>query len=373
VRHVARLGYGDSLPSEQRVEGLVPVYGSNGRVGWHEAANTVGPTIVVGRKGSHGRLQFSPEPLFAIDTTYFIDRRMTSQDIRWLYYALQTAQLEKLSQDVGVPGLNREDAYAQRVPLAGRTEQRAIADFLDTETARIDALITKKRRMIDLLAERTSHLRSQAFSNLGRWRLKRVLRAPMAYGVLVPRFVDPDEGGVPMARIGALEPDGTIASDRLAYIDAEQGYEYRRTQTAAGDLLLSVVGSMGRSAVVDASVAGTNTNRPLARLQPVHQLPPRLLWHWTRTELFLDQARLATGGDTAQPTLNLGSLAAFDTGLPYDTASWAAVLDDLERELEPMEGISKRLHAQIALLQEHRQALITGAVTGELDVPGVAA
>ena len=49
------------------------------------------------------------------------------------------------------------------------------------------------------------------------------------------------------------------------------------------------------------------------------------------------------------------------------------IVSNLEAELAPLDGISKRLTSQIALLQEHRQALITAAVTGELEVPGVAA
>lgn len=118
LRHLARLQYGDSLADERRLDGDVAVYGSNGPVGVHDRANTRGPVIVVGRKGSFGKLQFSRAPVFAIDTTYFVDEHSATCDLRWLYYALSTVELDRLSFDVGVPGLSREAAYAQRIPTA---------------------------------------------------------------------------------------------------------------------------------------------------------------------------------------------------------------------------------------------------------------
>ncbi len=123
LKHVGRLQYGDALPSDARLDsGIVPVFGSNGRVGTHNQANTRAPVIIVGRKGSHGKVVFSDVPVHAIDTTYFVDERSSRADLRWLYWALQTLDLDGSSQDTGVPGLSREYAHNQRLsvpPLEG--------------------------------------------------------------------------------------------------------------------------------------------------------------------------------------------------------------------------------------------------------------
>jgi type I restriction enzyme S subunit len=74
---VTHLAYGDSLALEIREPGVVPVYGSNGIVGEHARANTQVPCLIVGRKGSYGKVTFSESPCFAIDTTYFIDHTQT--------------------------------------------------------------------------------------------------------------------------------------------------------------------------------------------------------------------------------------------------------------------------------------------------------
>ncbi len=161
-RHVCRLEYGDSLPLEQREAGDVPVYGSNGVVGEHCDANTLAPAIIVGRKGSHGKVNFAAERAFAIDTTYFVDSRSTASSLRWLYYVLSSAGLDETSKDSAVPGLSRDDAYAMHLPLPPMDEQRSIGVYLDRETARIDELISMQESLIERLDEYRTALIVQA-------------------------------------------------------------------------------------------------------------------------------------------------------------------------------------------------------------------
>lgn len=143
LKHKVRMRYGDALASEIREEGEIEVFGSNGRVGSHCIANTKTPAIVVGRKGSYGKIVWAENGGFVIDTAYSIDSETTSLNLRWVYYGLQTLKLDSLSQDTGVPGLAREKAYEIRITVPPFSEQSAIATFLDCETAKIDALVAE--------------------------------------------------------------------------------------------------------------------------------------------------------------------------------------------------------------------------------------
>src|ERR1019366_8820532 len=107
-------------------------------------------------------LAYSNRAGFCIDTTFFIDRRASSANLRWLYYALQTVGLDELSHDTGVPGLSRETAYEKTLPVPGEATQRAMAGFLDRKTAAIDALIATKERLTDVLQEKRQALITQA-------------------------------------------------------------------------------------------------------------------------------------------------------------------------------------------------------------------
>jgi type I restriction enzyme S subunit len=75
---------------------------------------------------------------------------------------LQWLHLDSFTKDSAVPGLSREDAYENFVLFCPIDEQRAIAAFLDRETERIDALITKVQESIDLLKEYRTALISHA-------------------------------------------------------------------------------------------------------------------------------------------------------------------------------------------------------------------
>ena len=158
LKNICRLAYGDSLSSEARVAGNILVYGSNGQVGVHSNANTNGQCLIIGRKGSFGKVHYSAEPVFAIDTTFFVDRRHTGANIRWLYYLLGWLKLDAISKDSAVPGLNREDAYQHIGFYPPLAEQATIAAYLDKETSAIDAAMTRAQREIDLLSEYRTRL-----------------------------------------------------------------------------------------------------------------------------------------------------------------------------------------------------------------------
>ncbi len=162
LKYICRFAYGDSLPSEMRIEGNVPVYGSNGHVGLHSFSNTTAPCIIIGRKGSFGKVNYSSDSAFAIDTTFFVDSRYTTANIRWLYYLLGLLQLDAVSKDSIVPGLNREDAYQQIGLYPPLEEQKQIAAFLDKETTNIDTLIDKQEQLITLLQEKRQAIISHA-------------------------------------------------------------------------------------------------------------------------------------------------------------------------------------------------------------------
>jgi len=153
LHRICQLAYGDSLPTDSRQTGEFPVLGSNGTVGYHRETNTLAPVIVVGRKGSHGQVNFNYGPIFAIDTTFFIDRRSTDAELRWLYFSLLCIELDEESMDSAVPGLSRQYAYKKYLALPPLEEQCAIAAFLDSQTGRIDALLARVEIAIERLRE----------------------------------------------------------------------------------------------------------------------------------------------------------------------------------------------------------------------------
>ena len=128
---VLSLKYGKALPGPARdSRGHFEVAGSNGPSGKHSRALVSSPGIVVGRKGSAGKVYWYENDFWPIDTTYYVVPK-SPLEIRWSYYLLSSLRLERLATTTGVPGLNREHVYELEIPLPPLSEQRRIVEILD--------------------------------------------------------------------------------------------------------------------------------------------------------------------------------------------------------------------------------------------------
>ena len=108
------LAYGKALKADDRKSGSIPVYGSNGQVGWHDKKLVTGPGIVIGRKGNPGIVTWAHSDFFSIDTTFYVVPRDTDGDLPFLFFALTAQDLPSVAADSAVPGLNRNLAYMNR-------------------------------------------------------------------------------------------------------------------------------------------------------------------------------------------------------------------------------------------------------------------
>lgn len=147
---ILALEYGKALKAEARRPGIVPVYGSNGQVGWHDVALVGQPSIVVGRKGNPGTVHWAPAPFFAIDTTFYAVAKSGQHPLRWLYFALEMADLARLSMDSAVPGLNRDAALSHKLVLPNGHLAPAFCDLVDGYLLLSEALDNESIKLASL-------------------------------------------------------------------------------------------------------------------------------------------------------------------------------------------------------------------------------
>ncbi|MBF6419627.1 restriction endonuclease subunit S [Nocardia farcinica] len=272
LSEVCELKYGKSLPASKRVDGEFAVFGSNGVVGSHTDSITDGPTIIVGRKGSFGEVNYSDRACWPIDTTYYIDSSATDADLRWLFHRLGSLGLTQLNRAAAVPGLNREDAYRKAILLPPIDEQRRIAAILD----HADALRAKRREALARLDELTQSIFIDMFGdpivNPRGYPIKPLQELidparPITYGILKPGE-DVGEAGVKYVRVVDMK-NGEILADTVRSTSREIAETYRRSRLIPGDLLMSIRGHVGRVAIVPDSLEGANITQDTARLAVV--------------------------------------------------------------------------------------------------------
>jgi type I restriction enzyme, S subunit len=327
--------------------------------------------------------------------------RAGTADGPYLRWALaSTAARQRMSAvATGVTrfGLRSEAIADLPVPLPPTSTQRAIADYLDRETARIDALIAAKQRMVELLAEQTeaamtalvttgTSQRGQAADGadaewLGRtpagWRV-----IPLKYAAYCDNSgAWGEDSGVaafdmPVATTAQIAPDGTFRVSDMP-IRSFSANDLTRYSCREGDIL--VVKSSGSATNIISGKAGRiDGNTPpfvfsnfLMRLRADDKVAlPSFIYAFLKSRITRERVKRMVSA-TTYPNLRVEEYMSANIPIP-PLADQAAIVDELEHVEFRISSMRVALTASILLLEERRQALITAAVTGQLDIPEAA-
>ena len=369
-----------ALLSVNLVEGVCLRYANDGRPTPSEDLSAYQivdqDDLVMNQLGKpHGSLGVSPYQGI-ISPAYFVARIDPSALPRFVHYLLRTRLYISEYERRGkyMPPSQFDISWEQFRTIAALLPpmniQRSIADYLDAETARIDALMIKKRRMMVLARERFVTLVSFLTQDGPEARVRHLTSlltsGPRGWAELV------SDVGAPFIRSANLQRASVeIKTDNLVYVLPPKTAEAQRSSVCPGDVVMGITGAnTGWVGCVPPFLAGGFVSQHVAILRPANVEP-----EWLAYSLFSvraqDQLLGGQYGGTKQQ-LGLQDLAELRIASPDRDEQRRRVetIGKARRESERLIGVLGR---QIALLAEHRQALITAAVTGQLEIPGLAA
>lgn len=364
---------------------------------WQKAKVKCGDVLI----NSTGTGTLGRVAMFNIEGSYVTDSHITRVRPQiymsgYLRYLLSSSVYQDFINRVISSGatnqveLSKSGLQSMYVPVPNRHEISAIASFLDRETAKLDALIAKKQRLIALLQEKRQALISHVVTKgldpdvpmkdsgvewLGEvpegWRV-------IPYKRLVSKITSGSRGwaqyysedGPLFVRITNLTRDSIdLDLSDCRYVRPPEGAEGSRTEVHPGDVLLSITADIGSVAVVPYLGMTGYVNQHIALTRPDNtQVLPRWLGYVLRSNFGQNQVSQLLYGGT-KDGLSLDDVANIAVPLP-SLAEQAALIDYLEIELGRFGRLINAIKIQIELLQEYRQALISAAVTGKIDVRG---
>lgn len=338
-----------------------------------------GDLVINRMRAFQGALGIAPED-GVVSPDYAVLRVDPRVYKRWLNYFLTSgftvATMKSLVRGIGgteagnvrTPRLNISDLQSMTAPVVSADEQRAIAYFLDRETTRIDTLIEEQQRLIEMLRERRVETVAEALEGYEMTRLRRLVdrERPMTYGIL--QCGEPVDGGV--AYIGPSDITGEGVSperDALRTTAPEIASAYQRSVLAGGDVVVSIGPAYGKVAVVSDDLTGANLTQDTVRVTLRPDLVDTRFVVWAllsrQTSEYWDYQIM---GATFR-RLNLGTLARTPIPLPPVDVQRriAQYLDEQTARIDILIAETERF---IELARERRAALITAAVTGQIDV-----
>ena len=293
---------------------------------------------------------------------------------RYLHYWLTTVDAAQFAKPGPVPSMDDSAVLNLRVPIVSRLHQRAIADYLDIETGRIDTLITKKRRMIELLDEYDQSLVDDYFEHAtkdGRVRLGYLAEVRSGVTLSGTRPTTRDDVTVPYLRVANVQHDRLDLTEvKTVTVDRATA---QRTALRSGDVLMTEGGDidkLGRGTVwrgeIDPCLHQNHVFAVRARTQ---DLLPDFLALVTRTSHARRYFEMTGVRSTNLASTNSSKVASFRIPLP-DLSAQIELVRSYRNRRRVLRQARKSMDHQVELLHERRQALITAAVTGGLRAAG---
>ena len=293
-------------------------------------------------------------------------------DNKYLFYWLQAFKNEiiQLSSGGGQPNINQEKVASLKISAPLVEDQVTIVNFLDHETAKIDSLISKQEKLIELLKEKRQAVISHAVTKgldpnvtMKDSGVEWLGEVPEHWEISPIKFVleNKDYKRIPLS----AEERGNRSGDYRYYgasgvIDYIDDYIFDEPNV--------LVGEDGANLV--------NRNTPLAFPaygkywvnNHAHILHPQdsLADYWAELIEIIDISPLVSG--SAQPKLTAEALKNLKISFPLDLEERKAIDIFIKHQKVKFDFIISKATNQIELLKERRTALISSAVTGKIDV-----
>ncbi|PYI65749.1 restriction endonuclease subunit S [Arthrobacter livingstonensis] len=245
-------------------------------------------------------------------------------------------------------------------------EQRVIADYLDGETAQIDALVAKQQEFIGLLRERRATVITAEFDSKVKGRLRHAIKfsqtGPFGTQLSANEYV---ENGVPVInpshiKRGMMEPDLAIS------VSCEKAAELSRHRLELGDIVLGRKGEVDKSALVTKTEVGYICGSDSMLLRPAAATVPSYLWWFFQSSAAHNQLERWSVGSTVAG-LNQVTISNVTVPLPSNSEQ-RRIVEHLNEQTNRIDALIAKGEEHIALAKERRSALITAAVTGQFDV-----
>ena len=271
------------------------------------------------------------------------------------------------SDGVSYPAINPTVLGSLHVVVPPWAEQIRIANFLDEQTARIDALIAEKERLVERLAELEHSFGDELFRRRARERgsVRLKYRSPqITVGIVVTPAKYYVDAGIPSLR-SLNVGQGELNSESLVFISPEANELHSKSKIFEGDLVVVRSGKPGAAAVVTKEFDGGNCI-DLVIIRRSSQLNSDWLRAYLNSAPALEQVTDASEG-AIQQHFNVSS--ARELRIPDSPPNEQAL--DLERINQKQMALRKlAVHAvsHSDRLREYRSSLVTAAVTGQLDV-----
>ncbi|EMN7455313.1 restriction endonuclease subunit S [Vibrio vulnificus] len=312
------------------------------------------------------------------------------ENTKFLFYIFAAGEAYKGLGKFGTQlNLNTETVGGIKIGIPCIEEQHKIVNFLDHETAKIDTLIAKQEKLIELLKEKRQAVISHAVTKglnpdapmkdsgvewLGEvpehWTVGRVKNlAKLISKGTTPSTIGGDfiDEGIRFLKGENIGKSLFVNPSPTFYISEEVDAQLSRSRLQENDVLVIIAGATtGKASILTKELLPANTNQAVSFIRPKKAIYSKLITLWLSTE-YAQRIIWMGAVQAAQPNLSMENLGNLPIVLP-DEVEIAPLLNEIDKKVEQFDALIIKANSAIELMKERKTALISAAVTGKIDV-----
>lgn len=386
-KHFVDIQNGSDHKHVEQAEGY-PVFGSGGIFTYASDFLYDGESVLLGRKGTIDKPLHITGRFWTVDTMYWTKINPAASG-RFTYYSALTIPFDYYSTNTALPSMTKGALNSHLVVRPPLTEQTQIATFLDRETAKIDGLVAEQRQLMELLKEKRQAVISHAVTRglnpdspmkpsgvewLGyvpaHWEIK-----PLKYvGAIVSGYAfssgDFTSSGIRVLKIANIQTFKIDWSDD-SYLPMEFFMQHPKFVVNSGDVVFAltrpIISTGLKAAVIDIGSDQVLLNQRNALFRPFNGFSKHFVYQVLFSSSFLVAFENKIDFTGQQP--NISPIDIGDIKIPVPPlVEQVAIAEYVGALATDFDTLTAEAQHAIDLLQERRTALISAAVTGQIDV-----
>lgn len=370
---LATIKYGKNQKKVLSENGNIPIYGTGGLMGYATTALYDKPSVLIGRKGTIGKVKYVEHPFWTVDTLFYT---IVNTDIvlpKYLYYVMSLIDLNNYNEGTTIPSLRTETLNRLEFDIPSLVEQETILSCLNPIDEKI-ALNNAINNNLEQQAQaifKSWFIDFEPFGGVQPPEMKFVPLQELCK--VVTKGTTPTTLGKPFTSSGinfikaeSILDSHSIDSSKFAFIDEETNALLKRSVIKANDIVFTIAGTLGRFAMVDNSVLPANTNQAVAIIRPDEKkVTPAYLysffignWHNEYYSKRIQQA--------VQANLNLTTIKSLPIAVLSNTT-----MNNYDELVSPLFALMKGNEEENRRLSELRDTLLPKLMSSELDVSNI--
>ena len=361
LSELATIKYGKNQKKVVTDDKIIPIYGTGGLMGYATMFLYDKPSVLIGRKGSIGKVKYVEHPFWTVDTLFYT---VINTDIvipKYLFYSMSLIDLNTYNEGTTIPSLRTETLNRLEFNIPSIEDQELVLSCLNP----IEEKIELNNAINNNLLEQALILYATRFSSLDKNScIGNYCTVKSGFAFKSSWWTN---SGVKVIKIGSINQDNLNLLE-CSYINEDKADKAKDFAVKAGDLLIAMTGAtIGKFAMVPYSSEVLLVNQRVGKFflgnNPVEKLP-FIYCTLKQPEVYSEVVNRGQG--SAQPNISTSDIMSIPCAIPSQEA--INIFNNTARPLFDLIISNQRENQQ---LSELRDTLLPKLMSGDLDVSNI--